>query len=156
MAFILLFLLFFNFAAPVTAEEVITESGFRFTELGWSDDPDADYLEYEPNQGVFKKGTRAYAYFEVAGFSTLPQDEKYLTHLAVDVHLKTSGGFRLFTQRDVVDFDSLDWQPRESVWFYLYVDIPWFAPRATYIAEVVVRDLISGKEIRHQEKLTVE
>ena len=35
MGFILLFLLFFNFAAPVTAEEVITESGFRFTELGW-------------------------------------------------------------------------------------------------------------------------
>lgn len=156
MAWVLAFILLFNLAAPVSANGVVNETGFRFTQLGWSEDPDDDYLEYVPNQGVFSKGTRVYAYFEVEGFSTTLQNDKYSTDLAVDVYLRSSGGIRLFSQKDVVELSTQDNKPRDSVWFYLYVDIPWFAPRATYVAEVVVRDLSSGEEIRHQEKLTVQ
>ncbi len=169
MALLMILMLLFTSALPVSANnhvetdvaweaqqtsEDILETGFRFTDLGWSDDEN-DFFEYVPNQGVFKRGTRAYAYLEVAGFTNYCEDGKYYIDLAVDVYLKSSFGLRLFVQRNVIEFKDSAKEVIEDFCFYLYVDIPWWAPRAQYIAEVVIRDLVNGEELKHEEKLTV-
>lgn len=152
---LLVFLILFVPIGVTFAEDSAGEqSGLRFSDMGWSDEED-DYFEYEPNQGVFKRGSRVYAFMEVSGFTSDYQDGYYTIDLTVDVYLKTTFGLRLFGQRDVIEFDDRTKEPLECVWFYLYVDIPWWAPPASYIAEVVVRDRLSGVEVVHQEKLTV-
>lgn len=131
------------------------ETGFRFTDLGWSEDED-DFFEYKPNEGVFKRGTKVYGFMEVAGFANSFRDDKYHIDLTVDVYLKTTFGLRLFGQKDVINFDNSSKKPIDEIWFYLWVDIPWWAPRTSYIAEVVVRDQISNEDLSHEEKITVE
>ncbi len=159
MIWFMIFMLLFSPTFPIMASENIGvdahDTGFRFTDLGWSNEED-DFYEYIPNEGVFKRGTRVYAFLEAAGFSNYFKDDMYHNDLAVDIYLKSSFGLRLFGQRNVIEFNDSAKTPIEDIWFYLYVDIPWWAPRAKYIAEVVIRDKVSGKELKHQEKLTIK
>lgn len=138
--------------AETALEEI--ETGLRFSDMGWSSDED-DFFEYVPNEGVFERGTRVWAFLEVTGFESYFEDGYYYNDLAVDVYLKTGFGLRLFRQLDVIEFNDPSDQPEEYIWFYLWVDIPWWAPPGTYIAEVVVRDRMSSQEVIHAEKLRV-
>lgn len=160
MYILIVIILLFNFSAPVLATAApditqVNDTSFRFTDLGWSSDPD-DYFEYVPDEGRFKRGTTAYGYMEVGGFENYYDGESYYIDLTVDVYLKSSFGLRLFAQYDVIEFQDSYRQPQETVWFYIYVDIPRWAPRATYVAEVVVRDRLSEIDLVHEERLTVE
>ncbi|NMB38157.1 MAG: hypothetical protein GX994_01090 [Firmicutes bacterium] len=169
MIYLMILMLLFSSALPVSADiqvnqdvslesqqisEDVPETGLRFTDLCWSDDQD-NFFEYVPNQGVFKRGTRAYAYLEVAGFTNYYEDDKYHIDLTVDIYLKSSFGLRLFAQRNVIEFKDTAEEFIEEISFYLYVDIPRWAPRAQYTAEIVIRDLVNGEELNHEEKLTV-
>jgi hypothetical protein len=137
------------------AQDQAQETGFCFSDMGWSREED-NFYEYVPNEGVFERGKRAYGFMEVSGFENSYADGKYHIDLTVDVYLRTSFGLRLWVERDVIEFDDTDSEPIETVWFYLWVDIPWYAPRGTYIAEVVVRDRISGQQISHKERIRVK
>ncbi len=166
MVLIIVMTLFFSLSVPSLAaveplydlnetQNIIAENPLRFSDMGWSHDED-DFFEYVPNEGVFKRGTRVYAYMEVVGFTSQMVDEYNKIDLSVDVYLKTSFGLRLFRQLDVIEFDDMTKEPQDRIWFYLYVDIPWWAPRGTYIAEVVVRDRLDNLQASHEEKLIVE
>ena len=53
-----------------------------------------DQGDYDPNPtGRFPKGQMAYAYLELAGFTTAAHGDLYSYHVAVDVGLKTTWGF---------------------------------------------------------------
>ncbi len=137
---------------PALAEE---KTEMYFTTAEWAYDVRGQD-DYDPNPtGVFARGERGYAYLELEGFEVGEDDGLYVIQLAVDVVLRTKGGLRLFTQKNLVEYDlAYTDSPPDNLWFYIWVDIPRWAPRATYLAEVVVRDLISeetlieGKEIR--------
>lgn len=45
--------------AETALEEI--ETGLRFSDMGWSSDED-DFFEYVPNEGVFERGTRVWAF----------------------------------------------------------------------------------------------
>jgi len=150
MALALLVLILSLVCSPAWA----AETGFRFSDMGWSREED-NFFEYVPNEGVFERGKRVYGFMEVTEFANEYADGVYRIDLTVDVYLKTTFGLRLFGQRDVIEFDDHDTEPIETIWFYLWVDIPWWAPRGTYIAEVVVRDRIGNQNIVHSERIRV-
>ncbi|HKM17670.1 MAG TPA: hypothetical protein VJ064_05570 [Limnochordia bacterium] len=139
-------------ASGVEEEE---EAGFRFTDMGWSKEED-NFYEYIPNEGVFERGNTVYGFMEVTGFENRYADGMYHIDLTVDVYLRTSFGLRLWVERDVIEFDDTDTELIDTVWFYLWVKIPWYAPRGTYIAEVVVRDRIANQQIIHRERIRVQ
>ncbi|HHX02065.1 MAG TPA: hypothetical protein GX739_05260 [Firmicutes bacterium] len=163
MVLILLVLLASLVCNPTAAAELPSElpasakaeeAGFRFSDMGWSKEED-NFFEYVPNQGVFERGKRVYGFMEVTGFENYYTNEIYHIDLTVDVYLKTGFGLRLFGQRDVIEFDDTAKEPIEDIWFYLWVDIPWWAPPGSYIAEVVVRDRIGNQKIVHSERIRV-
>ena len=139
-------------AAPVEVQG--PADGLRFSDLGWSKDEN-DFFEYVPNEGVFERGTRVWGFMEVTGFESYFADGLYYNDLTVDVFLKTGFGLRLFGKRDVIEFNDGTDEPQEYIWFFLWVDIPWWAPPGTYIAEVVVRDRVGEQEVVHADKLRV-
>jgi hypothetical protein len=114
--------------------------------------------DYDPNpSGVFRRGTRAYAYIEVEGFALGTAADDPLVDLRVDVALRTRTGVKLYSQAEVVEYTlKQPASPPELVWFYIWVDIPRWAPRATYKAEVIVRDLVAAEAISLQREITVE
>lgn len=138
----------------VYAEE---EKGMHFTTAEWAYDV-RGRADYDPNPaGVFARGERGYAYLELEGFEVGEDDGLYVVNLAVDVVLRTKGGLRLFTQKNLVEYDlAYTDSPPKNLWFYIWVDIPRWAPRAVYLAEVVVRDLISHETLTEGKEIRVE
>lgn len=129
---------------------------FHFVNVGWAYEV-RGYKDYDLNtDGTFPRGSRAYAYLEVEGFSSTEHDDGYLSDLAVDVSLRTRQGILLFRQTDLVDYHAIDRHPPSTLWFYIWVDIPRWAPRATYIAEVTVRDRVGDSAITKAQEIQVE
>ena len=83
--------------------------------------------------------------------------DENLVDLRVDIALRSGWGVKLFSQEDLVEYTLPQeaFPPPETVWFYIWVDIPWWAPRATYRAEVTVRDLVSGEAVSLEREITV-
>ncbi|NLJ81379.1 MAG: hypothetical protein GX335_10200 [Firmicutes bacterium] len=153
MAFLLILSLILNpFWTGVVFAEKASNSDLSFSVALWADEVrDKGDFDLNPD-GIFKRGERAYAYLELEGFSWEEQEGYLHTDVHVDVALRTKGGFRLFFSEDLLEFDSLYLNPPENFWFYIYVDVPWWAPRGTYITEIIVRDEISGETlIEHRE-----
>lgn len=138
-----------------TVTATLNDSGFHFSDLAWSESLDT-WEDYRPNEAVFSRGTRAYAYIEVTGFTNEEIGGEYQHDLTVDIYLRTGIGIRLFNQKNVIEFEEVTSFFQESVSFYIWVDIPWWAPSAAYYAEVIVHDRINETEIRHEEKLTIQ
>lgn len=134
----------------VTAQEIESPS-MHFSVAEWALNVYGED-DYDPNpSGEFSRGERGYAYLEVAGFAIGEKDGFYFLQLDVDVALETINGWRLFSETDVWELEEWYLEPPDSTWFYIYVDIPWWAPRGTYRTLITVRDGISGlalKEIR--------
>ncbi len=131
------------------------ETGMQFIQIGWANEV-LGYNDYVLNEdGVFRRGERAYAYLEVEGYATSQEGEYTVTDIAVDVALRASFGLRLFYQQDLIDYRQLHQTAPDTLWFYIWVDIPTLAPSATYIAEVIIRDRISGEILKHQERVVV-
>lgn len=115
-----------------------------------------DEDDYDLNQtGAFPKGERAYAYLELAGFSTVQSNGAYAYHVSVDVGLETTWGLGLFKQADLVEFDSLALDPPSTLWFYIWVDIPRWAPSGTYVTVITVLDQISGHILQEKRKIRI-
>ena len=134
------------------------EMGLRFLELAWADEI-YSYAHYEPNvDGVFQRGTRAYVYMEIAGFeSRFGEEEKqFLTDVTIDVELYSRIGLRLFRESEIVSYTYWDASEPESLWFYIWVDIPAWAPRSTYTASVTIRDRIGDEVLVEEETLLVQ
>lgn len=113
--------------------------------------------DYDPNpSGEFPRGERGYAYVEVAGFAIDKRERFYVLELDVDVALETKNGLRLFSQADVLELEEWYVDPPESTWFYIYVDIPWWAPRGTYRTLITVRDEISGLALNEIREIMVK
>jgi len=131
-----------------TMEIVVAEWAYEVRDEG----------DYDPNpSGVFARGTRAYAYLEVEGFARGADVTQPLVDLRVDVGLRSRLGIKLFSQEDLVEYTMPHGPfPPDRVWFYIWVDIPWWAPRTTYVAEVTVRDLVAGGSVTLQREITVE
>jgi hypothetical protein len=134
------------------------ETGMAITVAEWAHDV-RDEGDYDPNpSGVFPRGSRGYAYLEVEGFAVGGSGDENLVDLRVDIALRSGWGVKLFSQEDLVEYTLPQeaFPPPETVWFYIWVDIPWWAPRATYRAEVTVRDLVSGEAVSLEREITVE
>lgn len=112
--------------------------------------------DYDPNpEGRFKRGERGYAYLEVAGFDLGREDDFYFLRISVDVALETKNGFTLFSQKDVLELEEWYLEPPKNTWFYIYVNIPWWAPRGGYVAVITVRDLLAGTELVEKREVEV-
>ncbi|MDD3781352.1 MAG: hypothetical protein PHG88_01460 [Limnochordia bacterium] len=112
--------------------------------------------DYDPNpEGRFKRGERGYAYIVVEGFDVGQDGEYYFLHLSVDVALETKGGIRLFSRRDIYDLEEWYLEPPGDTWFYIYVDIPWWAPRGTYVAVITIHDLLAGTALEERREVAV-
>lgn len=145
-----------NFVYPSfgLAQEQV-EPALHFILAEWAHEV-RDEGDYEPNPtGAFPRGERAYAYFEVVGFGLSEQDGFFQALLNVDVGLKSKGGLRLFSRKDVLELESWYIEPPETLWFYIYVDIPWWAPRGEYLAEITVRDLVDDEKLLEERKIQV-
>ncbi len=131
-----------------------TEPQLNFVVAQWAYEV-RDEGDYDPNfEGAFPRGERAYTYLELEGFSLAEIEGLFYVELAVDVNLRSKRGFKLFSRTNVLELDSWYEQPPATIWFYIYVDIPWWAPRGVYSGEIIVRDqlnqgvLVEEREIR--------
>jgi len=112
--------------------------------------------DYDPNpEGRFPRGQRGYAYLVVEGFQVDRLGEYYVLQLNVDVALETRRGLRLFTQKDVLELEEWYLEPPANTWFYIYVDVPWWAPRGTYVAVITVRDVLAGSVLEEKREVVV-
>ena len=111
---------------------------------------------YDPNPaGEFKRGERGYAYMVVEGFGTDKEDDFFVLRLDVDVALKNAKGIRLFSQKDVLNLEEWYLEPPLATWFYIYVDIPWWAPKGNYKAIVTVRDAVANTVLEEVKEITI-
>ncbi len=155
MRYLLGFLIVCAVSLGGIAGELREHDGFSFTTIDWADDV-LGYQDYIPNpEGVFSRSSRAYAYMEISGFAYDTTEAGYASHLTVSVSLHSASGRRLFRQNDLVDYDAVDKTPPDTIWFYIWVDIPWWTPHGDYTASVLVRDMIGEQEIQHDERLTI-
>lgn len=152
----LLMALLLTASAQVQGESSINDA-LQFVVAEWAYEVRGE-ADYDPNpSGVFQRGSRAYAYLEVEGFAVGTEAGEPVVDLRVDVALRSRGGLKLFYQAGLVEFTLTQPAfPPERVWFYIWVDIPWWAPRATYRAEVTVRDLVAQKDVSLEREITVE
>ncbi len=115
-----------------------------------------DQGDYDPNPtGRFPKGQMTYAYLELAGFTTAAHGDLYSYHVAVDVGLKTTWGFPLFKQADIIEFDETSPNPPETLWFYIWVNVPRWAPRGTYVTVITVRDELGGYILAAEREIEI-
>ncbi len=112
--------------------------------------------DYDPNpSGEFRRGERGYAYLEMRGFGIRERSDFFFSTLNVDVALETKNGFRLFSQKDVLELEELHVEQPVSTWFYIYVDIPWWAPKGVYKTLITVRDAISETSVEKTREILV-
>ncbi len=112
--------------------------------------------DYDPNPtGEFARGERGYAYLEIADFGIGERDQLFFLQLDVDVALETKNGLRLFYEKDVLELEEYYLEPPESTWFYIYVDIPWWAPRGSYVTVITVRDGVAELSLEEKREITV-
>ncbi len=127
----------------------------HFTTAQWAYEV-RDENDYDPNPGgAFPKGQRAYAYLELAGFSLLNVDGGSAYHVLVDVGLQTTWGLGLFKQAGLLEFDSFSFDPPDTLWFYIWVDVPRFAPCGTYVTVITVRDEIGGHVLEERREIKI-
>ncbi len=166
MKYLWVILLFLVVVCPVGAEEVSdatsvpteVETGFRFLDLAWADEV-TDYRDYRANEeGIFQRGSRAYVYMEIAGYESLWDEDRsqYYTDISIDVELRSRIGLRLFAEEDVVDYVFWDAYAPNSLWFYIWVDIPGWIPRTTYTAQVTIHDRVGEQTLEKYQELSVE
>lgn len=123
------------------------ENVLNFTVIDWAYEV-RDQGDYDRNStGAFPKGERAYAYLELTGFTCDIDDNFYFTDVHVDVALKTKKGLKLFSRKDVLIMDSYYIETPDILWFYIYVDVPWWAGRGEYKAELIIRDEVVGETL---------
>lgn len=151
---IICFFLGLNFNSPALAQTQ-EATPLHFTVAEWATEV-RDEGDYDPNPGgKFDRGQRGYAYLEIEGFS-LGEHEGFLyLTLNVDVALETRNGIQLFLQRNVLELEEWYIEPPSSTWFYIWVDIPWWAPKGVYKAVITVRDQISKSFLEEMRELHV-
>ena len=142
--------------AGYAAETAVDTPAMHFTVAEWAYEV-RGFDDYDPNHsGEFKRGERGYAYLEIADFGVAEQDQLYLLRLTVDVALETRSGLRLFFEKDVLELEEWYIEPPESTWFYIYVDIPWWAPRGVYQTVITVRDGITNRVLEEKREIMVK
>jgi len=153
---VLILCIFFGLGCGNSALAIETEAPtMHFTVAEWAYDVRGEG-DYDPNPTAeFPKGQRGYAYLEVAGFGVGEEELFYFLKLNVDVALETTHGFRLFSQKDLLELEEWYLEPPEHTWFYIYVDIPWWAPRGTYVTVITVRDGVTGRELEEKREIVV-
>lgn len=147
-------LLAFSSFNPAYAHEV-GPGDLHFVTAEWAYEV-RDEDDYDPNPaGTFPKGELAYAYLELAGFSLARHNGMHAYHVIVDVGLQTTWGLTLFKQTDLLEFDSFSCDPPDTLWFYIWVDIPRWAPSGTYVTVITVRDEIGGHVLEEKRKIEI-
>lgn len=112
--------------------------------------------DYDPNpKGEFSRRERGYAYLVVENFGVGQKDGFHFLQLNVDVALESQKGFRLFSQEDVLELEEWYLEPPPSTWFYIYVDIPWWAPKGVYKAIITVKDAINETSLEQVREITI-
>lgn len=135
--------------------EAASVGELRFTVAQWAHDV-RDQGDYNPNpSGAFPKGQRGYAYLEVAGFQLAQEDGWFLLRLNVDVALQTKGGIPLFAQKNVLELEEWYIEPPESTWFYIWVDIPSWAPKGLYRTIITVKDLVGEVSLEEKQEIRI-
>lgn len=115
-----------------------------------------DAGDYDPNlSGQFRRGERGYAYLEIEGFGVGQKDGFFYLQLDVDVALETKSKLRLFSQKDVLALEEWYFEPPASTWFYIFVDIPWWAPKGIYRTVITVRDAVSETTLEEVREIMV-
>ena len=157
MLVVLSLCIFFGLLCPGYAgAEVLEAPGMHFTVAEWAYEVRGED-DYDPNpEGTFARGERGYAYLEIADFGVAEEDTFFYLQLNIDVALETTGGLRLFTQKDVLELEEWYLEPPLTTWFYIYVDIPWWAPRGIYRTLITVRDGITDQRLEEVREIVVE
>lgn len=157
MSVVLSLCIFFGFfSANCAAGELDNAHGMRFTVAQWAYEVRGED-DYDLNpEGTFARGERGYAYLEIADFGVAQDDTPFFfLQLDVDVALETKNGLRLFSQEDVLELKEWYVEPPETTWFYIYVDIPWWAPRGVYRTLITVRDGITDLCLEEVREIVV-
>lgn len=156
MLLLLTICIFFTLLVPHPSWARAQESpALRLVQAEWAYEVRGED-DYDPNpEGRFPRGERGYAYLVVEGFTVDREDDYYFLHIKADVAAETKRGFRLFSQKDVLDLEEWYLEPPDSTWFYIWVDIPWWAPKGTYVAVITVRDMLSGAELEEKREVVV-
>ena len=153
---LLMICIFFSLLYPnpawANAEEAVE---LRFAQAEWAYEIRGQD-NYDPNpEGRFKRGERGYAYLVVEGFEVRKEEDYYVLRLNVDVSLETQKGFTLFSRKDVLELEEWYLEPPSSTWFYIWVDIPWWAPKGVYVAVIDVHDELGGTSLQDRREVTV-
>mgnify|MGYP006980732452 CR=1 FL=1 len=127
----------------------------RFTVADWAYEV-RDEGDYDSNpSGIFSRGERGYAYLEIEGFGVGQKENLFYLLLNVDVALETRNGLRLFSQKDVLELEEWYFEEPGSTWFYIWVDIPWWAPKGVYRTLITVRDGVTGASLEEVREISV-
>ena len=127
----------------------------RFTVADWAYEV-RDEGDYDPNpSGIFSRGERGYAYLEIEGFGVGQRENLFYLLLNVDVALETRNGLRLFSQKDVLELEEWYFEEPRSTWFYIWVDIPWWAPKGVYRTLITVRDGVAETSLEEVREICV-
>lgn len=156
MFIVLTLCIILNIACPYQVfANTSSDDALRLTVADWAYEV-RDQGDYDFNSTAsFPKGERAYAYFELAGFAAKEENDLFSTDVRVDVALKTHKGLKLFSQKNVLIMDSLYEYRPDMLWFYIYVDVPWWAGRGEYTTELVIRDELSEEVLVASQDITI-
>lgn len=157
MLLVLILCIFFGLSSSgFAAPEHVEAPTMHFTVAEWAYEVRGED-DYDPNpEGKFARGERGYAYLEVADFAVAQEGAFFFLDLAVDVALESQRGIRLFSQKDVLELEEWYIEPPLSTWFYIYVDIPWWAPSGTYRTLITVRDRITDLRLEEVREIVVQ
>ncbi|NLM40632.1 MAG: hypothetical protein GX205_11320 [Firmicutes bacterium] len=155
LVFVLCLLSLHGAAQEAPADEM--QNQIRFVTAEWAHEVRGE-RDYDPNPtGVFSRNSRAYAYLEVEGFSVGKSGVGPIVDLRVDVVLRSNNGLKLYSQENLVEYTlHSPAEPPDRVWFYIWVDVPWWAPRTSYQAEVIVRDLVGETKVIESSPIVIE
>ena len=153
---VLILCIFLGLACPNFAlAESVEADAMHFPVAEWAYEVRGEG-DYDPNlSGEFSRGERGYAYLEMAGFGVGQEGKFFFLDLTVDVALETTGGLRLFTQKDVLELEEWYLDPPATTWFYIWVDIPWWAPGGTYKTVITVHDGVTGLSLEESREIVV-
>ena len=135
--------------------EAVVAPGMYFTAAEWATEVRGEN-DYDPNpSGEFTRGERGYAYLEIADFGVATEGDFFFLRLNVDVALETKHGLRLFFEQDVLELEEWYIEPPATTWFYIYVDVPWWAPRGVYRTLITVRDGLTDLSLQEVREIVV-
>ena len=128
------------------ATSLWNKSPLSFRKVLWVAEPPGGFGVYNPREtNVYKAGDSMIAYGELVGHGWKNVGDIWQTDLAADVTIKTKDGKRIYSQKDFSKF-GVSSRVRNREFMTQFTFTLNGIPAGEYVADVTLRDLVSGKK----------